>query len=231
MTATQYPSTWNGSSWVAGPNLGNTFDTMGRLQKLTDLTAASDIISNATYGVAGQLLTMTGANGAPSETRTYNSIGQMTQFQSGSLNIQYSYSATQNNGKITSETDVVSGEQVTYTYDSLNRLASATSSVNPGWGQSYAYDGFGNMTGQTVTKGTAPSLSVSYNPATNRQTGDCADANGNILTTGAGCTGSSITYDVENRIRTAGSAVYSYAPGNKRVWRGVWSAARRSWMK
>ena len=53
---------------------------MGRLQKLTDLAASSDIISNATYGAAGQLLTMTGANGAPSETRTYNSIGQMTQF-------------------------------------------------------------------------------------------------------------------------------------------------------
>ena len=89
---------------------------------------------------------MTGANGAPSETRTYNSIGQLTQLQSGSLNIQYDYSATQNNGKITSETDVVSGEQIAYTYDSLNRLASATSSVNPGWGQSYAYDGFGNLT-------------------------------------------------------------------------------------
>ena len=105
----------------------------------------------------------------------------MTQLQSGSLNVQYAYSATQNNGKITSETDVVSGEQVTYTYDSLNRLASATSSVNPGWGQSYTYDGFGNLTNQTVTKGTAPALNVSYDPATNRRTGgECADANGNL---------------------------------------------------
>jgi YD repeat-containing protein len=71
MTTTQYPSTWqtNGSIWVAGPNLGNTFDSMGRLQKLTDLAASSDIVSNTSYGAAGQLLTMTGANGAPSETR------------------------------------------------------------------------------------------------------------------------------------------------------------------
>ena len=153
---------------------------MGRLQKLTDLAAQTDIISNTSYSAAGQLLTMTGVNGAPSETRTYNSIGQLTQLQSGSLNIQYAYSATQNNGKIASETDVVSGEQTAYAYDSLNRLASATSSVNPGWGQSYAYDGFGNLTNQTVTKGTAPSLNVSYNPATNRQTGECADANGNL---------------------------------------------------
>lgn len=75
---------------------------------------------------------------------------------------------------------MASGETVTYAYDSLKRLARATSSVNPGWGQSYGYDGFENLTTQTVTKGTAPSLSVSYNPATNRQTGECADANGNL---------------------------------------------------
>jgi RHS repeat-associated protein len=219
MTATQYPSSWNGSSWVSGPNLGNTFDSMGRLQTLTELGTSSAIISGTTYNPAGQLLTMTGANGAPSETRTYNSIGQMEQLQSGGLNIQYNYSATVNNGKITSQTDVVSGEQITYTYDSLNRLATATSSVNPGWGQSYGYDGFGNLTTQIVTKGTAPSLSVSYDPATNRQTGECADANGNLC-------GNGNTYDVENRlVRNSGylAWAYSYAPGNKRVWRGEWT--------
>ena len=228
ITATQYPSSWGGYSWVSGPNLGNTFDSTGRLQKLTDLTASSDIISNATYGAAGQLLTMTGANGAPSETRTYNSIGQLTQLQSGSLNVQYAYSATQNNGKITSETDVVSGEQVAYAYDSLNRLATATSSVNPGWGQSYTYDGFGNLTQQTVTKGTAPSLSVSYDPATNRQTGgECADANGNLNARAPFC--GAYVYDVENRIVAENpiwlgaqpTVAYSYRPGNKRVWKGT----------
>jgi YD repeat-containing protein len=113
---------------------------------------------------------------------------------------------------------VVSGETVTYAYDSLNRLASATSSLNPGWGQSYAYDGFGNLTTQTVTKGTAPSLNVSYNPATNRQTGECADANGNLCASG-------YSYDVENRLSSTGSARYSYAPGNKQVWRGGWKSS------
>jgi len=233
-TGVQYPSTWNGANaWIAGPNLGNTFDSMGRLEKVTDLAASTDIISNATYNPAGQLLTTSGVNGAPSETRTYNSIGQMTQLSicpnySGScqtsINVQYAYSSTQNNGKITSETDVVSGEQIAYTYDSLNRLASATSSVSPGWGQSYTYDGFGNMTQQTVIKGTAPALSVSYDPATNRQTGECADANGNLC-------GSGYVYDVENRVvRNSGTLAwaYSYAPGNKRVWRGNWSGGTQT---
>ncbi len=200
------------------PNLGNTFDSTGRLQKLTDLTASSDIISNAAYGAAGQLLTMTGASGAPNETRTYNSIGQMTRLQSGSLDIQYAYPATQNNGKISSQYDSVSGEQITYMYDSLNRLASATGS---GWGQSYNYDGFGNLTDQNVTSGTAPALHVTYDPATNRQTGECADANGNLC-------GSYYSYDVENRFVRKGASfsvtpdvAYSYRPGNKRIWKGT----------
>ena len=245
-TATQYPSTWaiysggNTGYWAAGPNLSNTYDSMGRLQKLTDVPSQTDIISNTTYSPAGQLLTTTGGvSGAPSETRTYNSLGQLTQLSicpnySGycpaSINTQYVYSATQNNGKITSETDVLSGEQVTYTYDSLNRLASATSSVNPGWGQSYAYDGFGNLTTQTVTKGTAPSLSVSYDPATNRRTGESADANGNICVSGQWC-----SYDVENRLAGVATSypqwpyvAYSYAPGNKRVWRGVWNGSTQT---
>lgn len=148
MTAQQYPSSWNGSAWVAGPNLGNTYDSMGRLKQLTDLTASSDIISGTTYGAAGQLLTATGANGAPSETRTYNSIGQMTVLQSGSLNIQYGYPATQNNGKIASQKDLPNGEEIVYHYDSLNRLAKAETTTDPNvtqWGQSYTYDGFGNL--------------------------------------------------------------------------------------
>ena len=234
MTAIQYPSSWNGSSWVAGKNLGTTYDSMGRLQKLTDLTAQSDIISNATYGPAGQLLTMTaGTYAGINETRTYNSIGQLTQIRScvnsygncpANLNVQYSYSTTQNNGKIASQQDLLSGEQVTYTYDSLNRLASATGS---GWGQSYAYDGFGNLTNQTVTSGTAPALNVTYDPATNRQTGECADANGNLNS--YPCTNAAYTYDVENRIwSTATGAAYSYAPGNKRVWRGVSSGGTQT---
>ena len=47
-------------------------------------------------------------------------------------NIQYNYPATQNNGKITSQNDLLSGEQVSYAYDSLNHLASASGS---GWGR------------------------------------------------------------------------------------------------
>src|SRR5579872_1760358 len=123
-----------------------------------------------------------------------------------------------NNGKINSQTDNISGEQVVYAYDSLNRLASAAASNNS-WGQSYNYDGFGNLTDQNVTAGSAPTYHVVPDPATNHV--GTTDANGNA-------TGSGYSYDIENRIvlggggmSTSGGYQYAYAPGNKRVWNGV----------
>jgi hypothetical protein len=59
-----------------------------------------------------------------------------------------------------------------------------------------------------------------------------SDSNGNSVSTAGGILPSyGYTYDIENRIViTAGSSpggvmFYSYAPGNKRVWRGNASAA------
>ncbi len=130
--------------------------------------------------------------------------------------------ATQNNGKITSQTDAISGETVVYAYDALNRLASATA-TSGSWGQSYSYDGFGNLTNQTVTAGSAPMYSVTPNPSTN-QVGS-VDANGNTIgniTPAGGINLTASAYDVENRMTGIGTGVfqYSYAPGNKRIWRG-----------
>jgi pectate lyase len=71
------------------------------------------------------------------------------------------------------------------------------------------------LTDQTVTKGSAPDVHVAYNYLTNRQTGETADANGNI--------GSGYIYDLDNRLVQPGSsstAHYGYDAGNKRVWRG-----------
>ena len=50
-----------------------------------------------------------------------------------SLNMQYVYSSTQNNGQISQAIDAVSGETINYTYDSLNRLIAASTS-GPQWG-------------------------------------------------------------------------------------------------
>ena len=222
MTSVQYPG--SGPSWqpVTGPNLGWAFDTMGRLNTMTDLAAQSSIITGATYGPSNELLIM---NGLVYETRSYNSMLQLTGVANNVVDMGYVYSSTQNNGKIISQIDAISGETVQYTYDALNRLASATA-TNGSWGQSYAYDGFGNLTDQNVTAGSAPSYSTGYD-ANNH--GSCVDGNGNNTCQVDGA-GHGFVYDVENRPITLGNGIvnppfrYSYAPGNRRVWRGLFTS-------
>ena len=113
---------------------------------------------------------------------------------------------------------------MTYTYDSLNRLATAANQTgfSPLWGQSYSYDGFSNLTGVSVTQGSAPTLSATYD-VNNHAGGEDANGNpGNIYLPADGSSYAA-TYDVENRLTSTGSGsiYYSYAPGNRRVWRGT----------
>jgi len=138
------------------------------------------------------------------DTRTYNSMGQVTNIHSGSMNITYNYSSTQNNGKITSQVDNLTGEQVTYAYDSLQRLISAQAGST--WGQGFAYDPFGNLTDKTALAGSVPTMHIVPDATTNHLGGE--DANGNPP--GA--------MDAENRLTITGTMRYAYDGQNKRVW-------------
>src|SRR5271157_4285432 len=127
------------------------------------------------------------------------------------MDMQYIYTAGQNNGRVAESIDGVSGETVQYTYDSLQRLATAQT-TGPQWGEAYSYDGFGNLTGKTPTKGSAPALSATYNPATNQPYNGNYDANGNAPVG---------TWDIENHLvqQTLDGASLSwvYDPSGKRV--------------
>jgi len=133
------------------------------------------------------------------------------------MDVQYNYSATQNNGRITGSVDGVTGENVSYTYDALNRLSGAVASGM--WSASYSYDGFGNLTGKSGTGG-APNMTATYDGA-NHQTGVSYDANGNVLGDGT----ATYTWDVENRMvgRVSGTSpntvtsTYWYDPWGRRV--------------
>ena len=152
MSGSQTPGSQNNgkiiseSDPVSGETVTYTYDSLNRLASATssdnpgwgqsfgydgfgNLTTSTDIVSGATYNPMGELLTMTGVNGAPSETRSYNSIGQMTALTSGSLQRTYAFSSSSNNSKITAESDPVSGGTVTYT--SLNRLLTAQTDYLP----------------------------------------------------------------------------------------------------
>src|SRR5271165_2562500 len=98
---------------------------MGRLNGATDQNSNA-VVSGVQYTIANQLQTL--SYGGMTETRGYDPVmQQLTSLQvGGAVNMQYNYTAGQNNGKIASQKDLLSGEQVTYAYDSLNRLQSAT---------------------------------------------------------------------------------------------------------
>ena len=183
---------------------------MDRPTGLKDQNSNTDV-SNVQYNAANQLLSINRFGAG--ETRSYNDRNQMTNVTvtgAGSMNIAYTFPAGTNNGKISSQTDAISGETVTYQYDSLNRLLSASGS---GWGDTYGYDGFGNLLSKTGT-GTAPVLSQSVNAATNQIVGATYDANGNQT---SGIHGTA-AYDAENRIVLANSVSYAYDSRNKRIW-------------
>src|SRR5258708_29089430 len=144
---------------------------MGRLGGMTENVPYNvTILSAVTYNASGQMTQM------GSETRSYNVMGQLTNVHSGSMNITYNYSATQNNGKITSQVDNLSGEQVTYAYDSLHRLISAQAGST--WRQGFPYDPFGNLTDKTALAGTVPTMHIVPDPITNHLGGQNANGTG-----------------------------------------------------
>jgi len=206
LTSMIYPTAETAVTYPPVQTFTYTLDAMERPTGLSsDYPNYWTWVSGVTYNAAGQ----TSYNG-----RTYNNLGQVTQVG----NTTYNYSATQNNGQISSSGDALTGETITYQYDALKRLSTATSSQN--WGETYTYDGFGNLNQMTPT-GSAPSLSVSVDAATNRilPTGVSYDNNGNVT---AGFGGLHLSYDAANRVGLVliGTSYYHYGydPDNLRIY-------------
>ena len=143
-----------------GPTYTYTLDSMGRPVQMED-DAGKIWVKEAQYDAAGRLTEVKlwehDGYGYPkfvTEQRTYNARGQLTRLKlPGYLDEEYRY-PTANAGRISSKKDWISGEEVVYQYDELNRLIHA-GTTGPAWGLSFSYDGFGNRTAQTVTKGSA----------------------------------------------------------------------------
>src|SRR5262249_3558074 len=137
----KYPDAYDNSvgTTVTGRTYTYTYDTLGRPISLADNRPTPVTWgNNGQYGPAGELRQMTyGVSGGylsgelqfggyNTETRTYNSRLQLTGITAPGLNMEYRYSSTQNNGQITQQKDWVTGEEVTYSYDALQRLIAAT---------------------------------------------------------------------------------------------------------
>jgi hypothetical protein len=137
------------------------------------------------------------------------------------MDLEYFYPAA-NDGRISKVMDHITGEEVNYQYDALNRLIQALTADPPAgqdwgeqWGMNFTYDGFGNLAQQTAIKGTGVlSMNLAISPATNRitSTGYQYDANGNLTNLPDG---TAYSFDVADRVSSAGAV---YNPWNQRVW-------------
>src|SRR5487761_1451274 len=124
---------------------------MGRPNGMTEGTTSE--VSSVSYNTSSQMLSV--CYFGYCDTRTYNSMGQLTQIADPTVNYTYSYPAGANNGKIAQQSNLYTGETVSFTYDALDRLTSASSNQN--WGNAFVYDGFGKLLQKNVTAGSAPS--------------------------------------------------------------------------
>jgi RHS repeat-associated protein len=151
-------------------------------------------------------------------------------------NLQYNYPAD-NAGRVASTTNALTGEVVSYQYDDLMRLTSATAAIGTSaeWGQTFSYDGFGNLykvAGTGAASGTSFDHSRfnpvnagldNWDPAKNHVTkytllSSGAPNTGHVARRGNGNPSES-TFDVAGRLKSSGFNQFGYAADNKRVVR------------
>ncbi len=100
-----------------------------------------------------------------------------------------------------------------FTYDSLNRIASAQSNGTQ-WGETFTIDAWGNLTNETGIAGKTYHESLNTTGVTNnRLTSFGYDAAGNMISNGS----TSYVYDAENRLIATSGYSYIYDGDGTRV--------------
>ncbi|MBK6587771.1 MAG: hypothetical protein IPG22_05575 [Acidobacteria bacterium] len=150
----------------------------------------------------------------------YNTRLQPTSIQLGSsgatMSLSYTYgTSSTNNGNITSIAYSGGGTSFTqdFTYDNLNRLATAQEQSGSSWTQTNGYDRYGN---RTITAGVGSGTAPTFSSTTNRITtsGYSYDAAGNLTVDPS----HAYTYDAENKILKLDTVLaYAYDGEGKRV--------------
>jgi len=221
-TSLTYPSV-PGASDRRGVSFS--YDSAGRLSALSSsATSYAPVASLSSIGYASN-------NGVNTETygnsliraASYNNRQQPTEIKLGTssnstsvIDLTYTYGSTTNNGNV--QTVSYSGGGLSYTqtfsYDTLNRLGSATETTGAttNWSETNGYDRYGN---RWVDLG-GGNQSLYFSTTTNRITtsGYSYDSSGNVINDTVHTYG----FNAEGRIKTVDSAIaYVYDGEGKRV--------------
>ena len=222
-------------TYPSGMVITNTYDSAGHLLSARDLISGVDYAISPTYAPTGALTSLTyqGSNGFKL-TNHFNNRLQPDQISAEKLGTNagtilsrtYSFGTTlQNNGNISAITDnITSDRSVVYSYDALNRIASAAStgtdcsvvpsnpSITKNWGNTYSIDAWGNLFAKNVTKCSSESLSTTANEKNQIGIG-VYDAAGNLTSNGT----ATYSYDAENRLASTAGTIYVYDGDGVRV--------------
>jgi RHS repeat-associated protein len=192
----------------------------------TQFQNGSSIVSTFLYNKRLQPCWIYATTGTPLATSTACTAVEST--VGNVIDMQYNFGlGSGDNGNVLGiNNNRVPTRGQTYTYDQLNRVATAqtvgtfsTDSTNC-HGNNFGYDAWGNL----LTIGVASSAyngcnqeSLSQSATANNQImGECYDAAGN--TTGSGtCPASSFVYNAENQLISAGGVTYTYDGQGRRV--------------
>jgi len=153
----------------------------------------------------------------PSEIKTTNSDGSVTL-----MDQTYSFvNSSVNNGTVASITNTLhTGRSQSFTYDEINRLATAQSAATSGtdcWSEQYTYDRYANLSQISPVPGGCAGgfLSLSVSNTTNQVTnpGYRYDAAGDLLADGF----STYNWNAEGRMEGTAGFTYIYDGDGKRV--------------
>lgn len=223
-------------------------DNINRLSKVTSQIpnrAEKTYINNLSYTSFGAVSQSRLGNGRWESVQFDAKTMQVSQIGLGysvgntsQLKIEYNYGTTtatesDNNGSLRQQKISYAGRSSpiiqNYTYDTLNRLESATETVNNAqvWKQTFSYDRFGNRRFDENNTTTLPNNTATYNPNINRSNnkflvseGYNYDAEGNLTSNPES---QLFQYDANNRQTQVtnsaqqSSADYFYDGSGKRV--------------
>jgi len=163
-------------TYPSGRKVKNVFDNNGDLSivqsKKSENHGFWNYAKNFTYNPSGAVTSMQLGNGQW-QSNQFNSRMQMTAAYLGTtpnssnlLKLDFGYGSSQNSGNLLSQTitvPTVGTEQgftavQNYSYDSLNRLKSATETINSteSWKQTFVFDRYGNRNFDEVETTTLP---------------------------------------------------------------------------
>jgi len=215
-------------TYPSGRVIAYSYNAAARPLSAVDSANAINYALSASYAPQGALssllLGQSGTFGGINLNQSFNSRLQPLNIRAWStsgtvLDLSYGFNlGTANNGNVASVANNRNhNRDQSYTYDQLNRVATAQTAATSGsdcWGLSFGYDVWANLLSETVTKCSAPMLSLGVNTQ-NRitNTGFSYDVAGNMVSDGS----LSYAWDAESRMKAGAGVNYTYDGDGKRV--------------